>query len=540
LEDRVEERTRKLSESLDTQNILNDKLLNSTLKLNDSYKKAEELRQIAEVANQAKSEFLANMSHEIRTPMNAVLGYAEILKSKIKDPRLSQYVQSIYSSGKSLLGLINDILDLSKVEAGKLELEYTAVSTRTLFIEMQTVFEQKMAHKELELVIDIPPELPKALLLDKARLRQILINLIGNAIKFTDSGFIKLSLNCRYPDDIQQNTVDIVFSIEDSGRGIPKDHLDSIFNAFTQIKGQKTSQFGGTGLGLTISSRLIKLMNGEITVISKVGQGSTFSIVLKDVKIASDEALVSQQHSEIDFASLRFEKGTILIADDIEFNRELLKEFLYEFDFTLIEAKNGIETIELARQYHPRLILLDIKMPEMDGYEAAKIMKDDRNLKGIPLIAVTASAMKKDEEKIKSVCDSYLTKPISKTDLISRLMRFLPHTITKKEPAEFFETAVKVTLEKLSREQKAQLPELLGVLENETTRNWNQIGETFDFVQIKEFAESVKILGIKYNLTILTEWSQNLIQQAESYNMAKLPDTLRIFPKLVENIANAG
>ncbi|MCP4345110.1 MAG: AAA family ATPase [Desulfobacterales bacterium] len=397
--------------------------------------KAQREREAADAANKAKSEFLASMSHEIRTPMNSVLGFTEILKTRIEDPELSSYLESVHAGGKSLLKLINDILDLSKVEAGKLNPEYTAVSPRDIFDEMLIVFGQKIKEKGLELIIDIPPELPKALLFDEIRLRQILINLIGNAVKFTEKGYIKLSVNYRYPDDIHHSTLDFIFSVKDTGKGIPEDQLDSIFEAFYQVKEQKFSQFGGTGLGLAITSRLIEMMDGEISVTSELGKGTVFNIILKGVEVVSAEALESQRQKQIDFASIQFEKSIILIADDIEFNRKLVKCFFEDYDFTLLEAENGREAIEKARQYHPHLILLDMKMPETDGYETAGLLKKDDALKAIPVIAITASSMKKDEHLINCLCDSYLKKPVSRTDLISEIMKFLPHTITMQESA---------------------------------------------------------------------------------------------------------
>ncbi|MDM8549449.1 ATP-binding protein [Desulfobacterales bacterium HSG2] len=389
----------------------------------------------ARAASHAKSEFLANMSHEIRTPMNAILGFSEIMKARVSDPKLSHYLESIHTSGKSLLSLINDILDLSKVEAGKLKLEYSAVSPQRLFNEMRTLFSQKIKEKGLDLIIDIPSEMPEALLLDEARLRQILINLIGNAVKFTDTGHIRLSVGYRCPGDIRHSALDFIFSVEDTGAGIPEDQCESVFEAFSQAKGQKFSKFGGTGLGLTITRHLIEMMDGRITVSSEVGRGTLFNIIIKEVEVASADALTASREKQADFDSIMFEQGTILIADDIDYNRELVTSFFEGYDLTLLEAENGREAIEKARELRPDLILLDMKMPEMDGYEAAAVLRKEDDLKEIPVIAVTASAMREDEEMIKKLCDSYLRKPVSRADLVSEVMKFLPHTVTKREPA---------------------------------------------------------------------------------------------------------
>jgi len=392
-------------------------------------------KESAHIANKAKSEFLADMSHEIRTPMNAILGFSEIMKDKIKEPQLYHYIEVIHSSGKALLNLINDILDLSKVEAGKLKLKHTAVSPHRLLNEMQVLFEHKIRDNGLEFIMDISPDLPKALLLDEARLRQVLMNLIGNAIKFTEAGYIKLSVDYRYPDEDHHSNLDFIICVEDSGAGIPEDQCEFIFDAFSQANGQKNIKIDSTGLGLSISKRLIEMMDGQITVSSKIGKGSTFEIIINGVEVSSVDALPTSGEKLLDCNSIKFEKSTILIVDDIEYNRELVIGFLEGYNFTLLEAKNGREAIESAKKHYPDLILMDMKMPEMDGYEAAAILNKDRVLKKIPMIAITASAMKEDEEIIKKICDSYLKKPIFKVDLISEVMRFLPYTLAMREPA---------------------------------------------------------------------------------------------------------
>lgn len=216
--------------------------------------------------------------------------------------------------------------------------------------------------------------------------------------------------------------------------GIPDEQCDSIFDAFTQVSGQKYSTFGGTGLGLAITRRLIEMMSGQITVSSEVDKGTVFDITIKDVGIVSGEALSMMTAKQIDADSIRFEPANILIVDDIDYNRALITAFLNGYDFRLREAENGREAIEKIREYRPDLILMDMKMPEMDGYETVSIIKADDDLKTIPVIAVTALAMNRDQERIKRLCDSYLKQPVSKTDLISEMMKFLPHTQKKLKP----------------------------------------------------------------------------------------------------------
>ena len=391
----------------------------------------EQAKESADIANRAKSEFLANMSHEIRTPMNAILGFSEIMREKVVEPSLTHYLDSIISSGKSMLSLIDGILDLSKVEAGKLELTHKPFSPRLLFDEMKTIFGHKTERKGLTFTIEYRSEIPEALILDENRLRQILINLIGNAVKFTDEGHIKVGVEFPGPAREQRGLVDFIFSVEDTGIGIPEDYRQSIFSAFSQVAGKKYDHVGGTGLGLAITRRLIDLMGGNISVDSDEDQGTTFRVVFKDVEMSTASVLNRELREEVGFERIDFDKCTILVVDDISFNREIIADYLHAFGFVLLEAENGRLAVEMARQHYPQLILMDMKMPVMNGYEATSIIKAEEKLKDIPIIAVTASAMKEDEEILETLCDGYLKKPINKNILVSKIMEFLPHRSTK-------------------------------------------------------------------------------------------------------------
>lgn len=464
-------------------------------------------RKNADAANRAKSEFIANMSHEIRTPMNVILGFTEIMKGKITDPKLSHYLDSILSSGKSLLSLINDILDLSKVEAGKMKLEYNAVSPGRLFNEMRTVFGRQIADKGLDFIIDIPSDIDNLILLDEARVRQILINLIGNAVKFTDSGYIRLSLSCVYPKH-ESNTLDFIFSVEDTGKGIPEDQKESIFAAFSQTKGQKHAKYGGSGLGLTITRHLIEMMDGEISVSSEEGKGSTFNIILHGVEIIAADVTEARIEKNIQPPSIEFEKSTILIVDDIDFNRELIKGFLEGYDLILLDAKNGMEAIEKASEHHPQLILMDMKMPEMDGYEASSILKNDTELKNIPVIAVTASAMKSDEEIITTLCDGYIRKPVGKTELISTIMNFLPYHEAGEESMH---------PENLDEEENPMIlpPE-------DEMKTLNDLAMRGDMEEILNYAANLEKLDGKYVL-----FARKVRELAEGYDDVQLLELIK-------------
>ena len=403
------------------------KRISETQKEKERAMELEKEREKAEAANKAKSIFLANMSHEIRTPMNAILGFTEILKGMEEDQKKAHYIENIHTSGKALLNLINDILDLSKIEAGKVELQHSATSITSLFKEMQTIFNQKIAGKGLEFIVEASEEIPVSLIIDETRLRQVLINLIGNAIKFTDTGHIRLSAFCKKTNIHTPSLFDLTLEVEDTGLGIPEDQQDKIFRAFEQTNGQKAAQFGGTGLGLAISSRLLEMMGGQLSVKSSPGRGATFRIVLNATEVSFIKALEEKEEKLLDFETITFEPASILIVDDIDYNREMLRVFLEPYSFKLIEAQNGKEALNQADKHHPDLILLDMKMPVMDGYEASEILSNDEELKDIPVIAVTAFAFKQDEEIIFKLCDGYLRKPVTRAQLIRELTKYLPH-----------------------------------------------------------------------------------------------------------------
>ncbi|MCB1190636.1 MAG: response regulator [Leptospiraceae bacterium] len=376
----------------------------------------------AEKANRLKSEFLANMSHEIRTPMNAVIGFAEIIKDKIGDNTdVAEYLEGIQKSGKALIALINDILDIAKIESGLLVLSYTACDLNKVVNDVTQIFSIQTKQKNIDFEVKIYGELPNSLLIDELRMRQVLFNLIGNSLKFTEKGSIGISVKSL---NKQKNNLDLIIEIQDTGIGIKETELERIFYPFIQQKEQNT-KFGGSGLGLSITKRLVEMMNGTITVESKLGVGSKFSVVIRNIKIVS----MTQAHSDLSNNALDvlFMESVILLVEDVESNRKVVRGLLRKQKLTILEAENGSIALDVLAKHKVDLILMDIQMPVLDGREASKILKADPRYSKIPIIILTADAMNENISDLKNFSDGYLTKPISKHELTTELAKFLPH-----------------------------------------------------------------------------------------------------------------
>lgn len=464
----------------------------------------------AESANRAKSQFLANMSHEIRTPMNAIIGFSELLNEQVTDPRLKSFVKTIKSAGNSLLMLINDILDLSKIEAGKMIIEKTATNPYQLFTEISDVFMVDLHNKDLAMNIEIAPEIPERLMLDAIRLRQVLVNIIGNAVKFTEKGAVQLRAGVANVDEIRSK-VDLIIEVEDTGIGIPEQQQQAIFDEFEQTEGQKFSKFGGTGLGLAISRRLIELMGGSISVQSEVGKGSKFTICLKNIDVAAVKQEDSSKTGEVPVTEIKFKPAVVLVVDDIENNRQLICDNFSGTNFSVLEAENGKEAVEAVQKQKIDLIVMDIRMPVMDGYQAAQLIKQQFD-KELPIIALTASVMKDEHERLKNVnFDGYLRKPVSRHDLFSAMAKFL----------EYYPISSKVTPSPkitLSASEQEVLPDVLKKLEKMTAQ-WQVIQANNNISGIKKFANDLTGIAEQYHFDPLLRYANQLLEKITAFDV---------------------
>ncbi len=477
----------------------------------------------AENANLAKSQFLANMSHEIRTPLNAIIGFTDLLNEQVTDNKLKSFVKTIQTAGRNLLSLINDILDLSKIEAGKLHIELKPCNPHDLFAELGQLFLMNMKVKNLDLILDIDPNIPPNLILDATRLRQVLFNLVGNAVKFTEVGNIRLRARPANEDGIRSK-VDLYIDVEDTGIGIPKDKQAFIFAEFEQVEGQDAQKYGGTGLGLSISKRLTELMGGEISLTSELGSGSTFTIHLKDVDVSS---LALQHELAKPNQPVHFLPARILVADDVEDNRNLLKACFTGTALTLVTVNNGLEAVNAVKKGNIDLVLMDIRMPVMDGYQATAQIK---TFSTIPVVALTASVMQDEHERLKSdQFDGYLRKPVLKADLVAELIRFLPHS-TQAEPTELSQPA------SLPAEEKNKLPALLHDLEK-LRQPCEEISKSNNMSEIKKFADSVSAIAARHNISVAKDYAVTLQTDIESFELLAIKQALTAFPDMIANLS---
>ena len=398
---------------------------------------AEELqlaRDTAEAANRAKTEFLANMSHEMRTPLNAIIGGADYLEEAALSDDQSLCLDMIHQAGNNLLVLVNDLIDLSRIEAGHLVLFSESFNVEKMLRNIIQMLSRTAQCKQLELSLDMADNLPDFLIGDQLRLQQILVNLVGNALKFTKEGSVTVS---TIVGTIADDAVPITFVVRDTGIGIEKNKIEKIFETFTQADTSITRQYGGSGLGLTISRRLVEAMGGHLQVESEPGFGSSFFFTVL-LRLAHDEHRredadkqnsLQENMQIISQAEYDDAQPLVLLVDDALENRELIRLQLKKKSIILHEAGNGREALDMFEQNEYVLILMDIQMPIMDGYTATRLIRDIEQRTGrtkTPIVALTAHSCETDAHaSIEAGCDDHITKPFRKEALLKCLVRYI-------------------------------------------------------------------------------------------------------------------
>jgi len=481
----------------------------------------------AQAANRSKSEFLANMSHEIRTPMNAILGFTEILRKEITDSRQKHFLDSIQLSGKTLLRLINDILDLSKIEAGKLEIQQEHIDLSVLASEIRLVFAEQMKAKNLEYSVQYLSQEQLYVFIDDVRLRQILINLIGNAIKFTASGYVKVFI--RVAKNTEFDTIaTVTIEVHDSGIGIPETKQKDIFEPFTQQDGQTTRKYGGTGLGLTITRKLVELMDGKISLMSTPDHGSMFKIVFPNVKIGTVQQ-VSEQNLQNIYRAIEFNDPTIMIVDDMMSNREVIKEYLSDCNVSIVECEDGTEALAFTLVEKPDLIFMVLRMAELDGYETTKILKSHENTRPIPIVAITSALMDADEQQFKEIADGSLRKPVSRNDILNEMTKFLPYTDVETR------TIVEISDEEVDLETNVIIPEELLQQLKVYQSTSEELLEIISLDEIETFAQVLLSLGDMYSFRPLMNYANALTDAVGTIDYSQLQKLLGQYKDLLIN-----
>ena len=482
---------------------------------------AENSTIIAENAVKAKQQFLSNMSHEIRTPMNAIIGFTKVvLRTDITDKQ-KEYLNAIKISGDALIVLINDILDLAKVDAGKMTFEKTPFKMKSSIAAMLHLFETKIQEKNLKLVKEYDSKIPDVLVGDPIRLHQIILNLVSNAVKFTSKGKITVSVDLLHEDD---DKVILKFAVTDTGIGISEEKIGTIFENFQQATSETSRLYGGTGLGLAIVKQLIEPQNGTIRVNSTIHKGSTFSFTLPFQKTNSDVELENEL-TEIDSEMKNIK---VLVVEDIALNQLLMKTLLDDFGFELDIAENGKIAIEKLQEKDFDIILMDLQMPEMNGFEATKYIRNTMH-STIPIIALTADVTTVDVDKCKAVgMNDYIAKPVDETELYNKIIGTLKKSkLDKKEEISTIQIEkIKYTnLEYLHHRTKsnpilmmemislylAQTPPLISTMKQSLAeQNWQLLGAA-----VHKMIPSFSIMGIGSNFENMAKKIQELATAQE-------------------------
>ena len=499
----------------------------------------------ARAADRAKSQFLANMSHEIRTPINAILGFTELLRDRIsEDKRLTGYLHGIDTSGRALLSLINDILDLSKIEADRIQLRPAPVNPFTFIEEIRSVFGPQIAHKKLSFHIEIAQDLPASIVLDSMRLRQILFNLIGNAVKFTDSGFIRVGVSSEVAD-AGGSHLNLRIDVEDSGIGIRPEQQELIFAPFLQAPGGGEKLAGGTGLGLAISRRLAEAMGGELSVESVPDQGSTFSIVLPDVPISPVREAEEDELGDQD--NVTFSGQRVLLVEDDPLNRAIVREFLERLNLVISEAGNGREALEQLAEFKADLILLDLQMPVMSGFETLERIRSSAEWNTLPVVVFTASL--NDPTLRPGSADAYLQKPVNRSTLVRELARFLTYhgtlPVARKARPEPDAAGMERVSQEKSPAERAAAELSRGVVDGSVATRIREelapwaatLSRTLSVHGTQHLGGELEQLGRTHRLDALAEYGSALREAAEVIRIEEMTWLLREFTLLTDALA---
>jgi K+-sensing histidine kinase KdpD len=485
-------------------------------------------RQQAQEANMAKNQFLANISHEIRTPMIGILGAVDLLEESNLSHIQQENVRIIRSCGEQLLGLINDILDTSKIELDLMELHPTPCDLLSLFSRLLNNIEPLLNEKGLKIKLNISPNMPVQVLVDETKLQQILTNLFHNAIKFTNRGYIRFTAFLEQVDKVSWLSI----AICDTGIGIPDYEVENIFNPFTQVDNSNSRQYGGIGLGLYLCKKLVDLMQGKIQLSSQTGLGTNFLIKIPVDIVSSLESnyKVSDQYPDdcyMDNLLLDFNPTKVLLVEDNELNQKIVYQMLIKYGFEVSLANNGLDCLRIMQKTSYDIILMDMQMPVMDGYEATRMIRQYEDYKNIPIIAMTAYAMAGDREKcLANGCTSYIAKPFKAEQLAREIRQVLgtKNTIKNIRNPEF-----KSFINDLLPEFMPQLAEMIEELKLAV--------EKHDLSLVKSISHDIKGTAGMYGFTKISNTAAHIEDTARNNTLIEVKSEL---DKLLELFKQAS
>jgi signal transduction histidine kinase/DNA-binding response OmpR family regulator/HAMP domain-containing protein len=507
LESRVQRRTSELETTLAQLNHQNQLLLIKEKQLNIAKEEAEK-------ANSIKSEFIANISHEIRTPMNIIKGYSEMLFKKIHEPENIKILKSIVYSSDTLLSIIDDILDFSKIEAGKLQITPVNLNLKKTFFEIEEMFSSRCQAKDLELKIELGSGLPDNIIFDGTRFNQILFNLISNAIKFTNKGYINILC---YSQFTTKNKIQLIVQIEDTGIGIKKENLSFIFDAFAQERWQTKASQLGTGLGLTITKRLVESMNGSISVESQVNIGSIFTVIFNDISAQYlDISAINNNDSDTQIVCPGDCK--VLVIDDYDLNRIVLKDKLEEYGLIVYESYDLNSTLEMVRNHKFDMIFIDLLLPDINGADIAQQIKLLENFNSCPLIVYTASMTY--FKGGNTLFDDILTKPIKNNELNNLIKKFIfdkGHFVVSKSENSSNNNPIEL--------QKVDL--LIKIIEDEWELQAISLSKNFILEEVKNYADKLSNRTQEFNIQIFTQYVNRLKNSLQDNDLDRIISLLK-------------
>ena len=482
-----------------------------------------------------RTEFFAHVSHEIRTPLNSIIGYSELLRNIVTGHKQRDYLEAIQSSGKSLLSIINDILDLSKTEAGRMEFKPEPVSIRSLVENVSLIFKQQVLDRRLKLVVSVDDGVPPALMIDPVRLRQILFNLVGNAIKFTPEGRIDVRVRALL-DSVDGTRVTLELEVEDTGIGIAAEDHHLVFEPFRQVNDRRAAGGTGTGLGMSISSRLIRLMGGRLELESELGKGSKFTITFPEIALSPSLPAEEEEKSTNGLNTLK--PSVILVVDHALANCELIAGYFADTHHRIVQASTVQEAVEVAEDFLPDLILMDTHLPELDGGEALREMRANEELKGIPIVAMTASSPDGRDPSGIEAFQGLLRKPISLSSLHAAFATLIPadEGVSPDRAAHPRERmlAEAATLGRADRRWIRMLDELRR-LEREVVPD---LGHSMGYRELERFGKQLLHLGREAGCSPLVNYSLLLKTEVADFRFDEQVALLNGFSELISILAS--